>query len=1087
MFPSSQDLIQDGGDLEQRLRGLILNSGTATNPADSVAGATPAFNGGSPPHKLSASIAEQQPYLPSNVNRLGLQQPFNAPDQTSQQGKKRLNQAQRRQMKSDLSIPIDPRPNAVAQSGYRGHSSAGNAQASRNPPQYGSSKPQNIQRYENHQQQQYSPRFPNQGQPSPYSPQGSYPQGPLHSPHQSAPNNQQQSRGGNNFHQQQQNSSGFRGPEPAYGRPPPQNRQLYQPGGHGGQRAGRSFGQNPEEVSIQSAYLTELLQERVPAVGVDDTEEFEKDCFRALIEQACRESIAQHEQEELFNEKFEASTVELKCFGSMSSGFATKASDMDLALLSPFSKPAPHSSDSTIPRLLEKKMLDLGYGARLLTRTRVPIIKLCQKPTEKLLSDLREERNKWEKGFTAEPTQRDGDVEVKVLTEDAELPKETEFPSPKPSNLMPTLSKSHTVDEDQLSSFKQKQNQSLGEYFSSAKRLLRKLGGRDVTMSCSTFTENEGRILNDVCKAFVAGLHSENLVSRLRGYKSISPLFDSTLPGIQRTLSGVWTQIEGERLAMAYKDRPLTEAQVQRECECADLVEYWRSLQDECGSTTDALRYNRQLFLAAEKLKQVSSLRLVFLEQIQYEEPVYYQRRAQKLLDDLNTGQQSATVTPIVIAHYIAGVHNKQIRGELQAFPRQATSLKDVGLHHRALQLAVDYEHALKRGIYDENNKTFVEQYVALLRSESHHFDANAGANKGLIGRMRGLPDPSKTSLNKPRDRYSDHLEFPTKTDIGVQCDINFSADLALHNTLLLRCYSRSDPRVKLLILFIKHWAKIRAINTPYRGSLSSYGYVLMVLHYLVNIAQPFVCPNLQLLHREPPPYLPPAEIEARTTCKGRDVRFWRNEVVIADLASRGLLNQNKDSVGHLLRGFFEYYAHGGQMTTVQNRGFDWGREVLSLRTPGGILSKLEKGWVGAKTVTETTTISAPITPSTSTQLKDAVEAEIPAVEEVEVKSVKAKTVEETKEIRHRYLFAIEDPFELDHNVARTVTHNGIVSIRDEFRRAWKIIKDVGKAHTNETTMGVAIAAEGLLDPVANEEAKSGLQDLLDLIHGPAS
>jgi DNA polymerase sigma len=954
-------------------------------------------------------------------------------------------------------------------------------------PQYGHSQPQNNQRYQNHQQQQYSPRFPNQGQASPYSPQGLYTQAPPQSPYQPGLNHPQQPRKGNNFYQQQQYSPGFRGPEPTYGRPPPQNRQLYQPGGYGGQSVGRPFGQNPEEILIQSAYLTNLLQERVPTVGVDDTEELEKDTFRALVEQACRESIAQYEREELSNPKFEASTVELKCFGSMSSGFATKASDMDLALLSPFSIPAPHSSDSPIPRLLEKKLLDLGYGARLLTRTRVPIIKLCQKPTEKLLSDLREERTKWEKGFTAEPTDEDGDViEVKGSGEDAESPKETIFPSPKLSDAAPTLSKSCTLDEDQLISLKQKANQSLGEYYNGAKRLLRKLGGRDVAASFSTFTEKEGKILNEVCKAFISGLRSENLVSRLRGYKSISPLFDSSLPSIQRTLSGIWTQIEGERLAMAFEDRPLTESQDQREYECLNMVETWRSLQDECGPTTDSLWYNRQLFLAAEKLKHISSLQLVFLEQIQFEEPVYYQRRAQRIMDDLNRGQQkSATITPIVIAHYIAGVQNPQIREELQTALQKEKSLIEVGLQHRALQLAVDYEHALKKGVFDEADRTFVEQYVALLRNPTAQFGATADADRVLVEKMRGLPDPTTTSLNKPRDRYSDHLEFP-KTDIGVQCDINFSADLALHNTLLLRCYSRSDPRVKLLILFIKHWAKVRAINTPYRGSLSSYGYVLMVLHYLVNITQPFVCPNLQLLHREPPTYLPPAEIEARTTCNGRDVRFWRNEVEITDLANRGLLNHNKDTVGHLLRGFFEYYAHGGQMSTVQKKGFDWGREVLSLRTPGGILSKQEKGWVGAKTVTETTTISAPITPSTTVHLKEAIEGEASAVGEAEVKPFKSKTVEETKEIRHRYLFAIEDPFELDHNVARTVTHNGIVSIRDEFRRAWKIIKDMGKVNTIDSLTGTTLAIEGLLDPVVNEEAKNGLQELLDLIHGPA-
>lgn len=53
-------------------------------------------------------------------------------------------------------------------------------------------------------------------------------------------------------------------------------------------------------------------------------------------------------------------------------------------------------------------------------------------------------------------------------------------------------------------------------------------------------------------------------------------------------------------------------------------------------------------------------------------------------------------------------------------------------------------------------------------------------------------------------------------------------------------------------------------------------------------------------------------------------------------------------------------------------------------------------------------------------------------------------------DVRHRYLFAIEDPFELDHNVARTVDHNGIVAIRDEFRRAWRIIAAVGREEQPE-------------------------------------
>lgn len=126
--------------------------------------------------------------------------------------------------------------------------------------------------------------------------------------------------------------------------------------------------------------------------------------------------------------------------------------------------------------------------------------------------------------------------------------------------------------------------------------------------------------------------------------------------------------------------------------------------------------------------------------------------------------------------------------------------------------------------------------------------------------------------------------------------------------------------------------------------------------------------------------------------------------------AQSGQLSQNKQSIGSLLRGFFEYYAslsaYGYGPRPPQ---FYWTNEVLSLRTPGGIRLKQEKGWVSAKT-----------------------------------------TVTAEKKVTNRYLFAIEDPFELDHNVARTVTHRGIVAIRDEFRRAWRILSAIGKGLETE-------------------------------------
>jgi terminal uridylyltransferase len=360
-------------------------------------------------------------------------------------------------------------------------------------------------------------------------------------------------------------------------------------------------------------------------------------------------------------------------------------------------------------------------------------------------------------------------------------------------------------------------------------------------------------------------------------------------------------------------------------------------------------------------------------------------------------------------------------------------------------------------------------------------------------------------AVNQASRGYNDALEFP-KSGVGVQCDINFSAHLALQNTTLLRCYSHTDPRVRPLVLFIKHWAKRRGINTPYRGTLSSYGYVLMMIHYLVNVVQPFVCPNLQALGPQLPapldatgrlipqfnpdgtPAHPP--FDETVACRGRFVGFWRDEAAIQHLSATHQLNGNRDSIGHLLRGFFEYYAQNGYMTTYPTvNGFDWGREVISIRTPHGIVTKQRKGWTGAKTVIEVRGRASPDPGAPLPSPMDAIRSPTDANPTPAGKaSVSTGGGGEIKEIRNRYLFAIEDPFELDHNVARTVTHKGIVSIRDEFRRAWRIIRAT-------TADGPALSKHGIPEELLEdadvqtektEENTHEFAELLAEIHGLA-
>lgn len=67
----------------------------------------------------------------------------------------------------------------------------------------------------------------------------------------------------------------------------------------------------------------------------------------------------------------------------------------------------------------------------------------------------------------------------------------------------------------------------------------------------------------------------------------------------------------------------------------------------------------------------------------------------------------------------------------------------------------------------------------------------------------------------------------------------------AMENTRLLATYASIDPRVQTLGYAIKVFAKVCDIGDASRGSLSSYAYILMLIHYLQHTRPPLV-PVLQ-------------------------------------------------------------------------------------------------------------------------------------------------------------------------------------------------------------------------------------------------
>lgn len=135
----------------------------------------------------------------------------------------------------------------------------------------------------------------------------------------------------------------------------------------GGGNHNSQLSDNPARDQVN--YLQRLAIVEVPKAEMGFEEATKREYLRLHLERLCSETIYQFELKK--DKDFDANSVQLKCFGSLSSGFATLSSDMDLALLSPHSVPDSSSRDSEIPRLLEKAFLDRGYGARQIGRAHV--------------------------------------------------------------------------------------------------------------------------------------------------------------------------------------------------------------------------------------------------------------------------------------------------------------------------------------------------------------------------------------------------------------------------------------------------------------------------------------------------------------------------------------------------------------------------------------------------------------------------------------------------------------------------------------------------------------------------------------------
>ncbi|PAV80408.1 hypothetical protein WR25_23579 [Diploscapter pachys] len=151
----------------------------------------------------------------------------------------------------------------------------------------------------------------------------------------------------------------------------------------------------------------------------------------------------------------------------------------------------------------------------------------------------------------------------------------------------------------------------------------------------------------------------------------------------------------------------------------------------------------------------------------------------------------------------------------------------------------------------------------------------------------------------------------------GIEGDISYYNTLALYNTRMLKRYCEWAPEIlPALGMFAKKWAKFVDIGDPVRGTLSSYAFIVLTIHYLQRTSPP-VLPILQEEFDD-------GQVE-HSWAEGWDVYF-HDEIVPN-------WSMNTQTLAEHFLGFLAYYTK-----------FDWDTQVVQIRRSAP-LEKKEKDW----------------------------------------------------------------------------------------------------------------------------------------------
>lgn len=146
-----------------------------------------------------------------------------------------------------------------------------------------------------------------------------------------------------------------------------------------------------------------------------------------------------------------------------------------------------------------------------------------------------------------------------------------------------------------------------------------------------------------------------------------------------------------------------------------------------------------------------------------------------------------------------------------------------------------------------------------------------------------------------------------------LQIDVCVNNTLAVLNTNLIDAYVELDERFRYVCILVKYWAKRRDLNDTYHGTLSSYAYTLLTIHYLQTLDDP-VLPCLQRM-KDGKQIENDEDVPIEMTSNGGGPELY-NTYFDRSVNQSNYSSTNEESVHELLLGFFHYYAYVFQYRT---------------------------------------------------------------------------------------------------------------------------------------------------------------------------